>query len=66
MLEKTRAHDDQCNFHEGLWLDKNALIIEDFDGMFNLMINESSTIINGNLEVLLKHIIKQSNEERDV
>jgi len=56
MLEKTKQHDDKCVYKEGLWFDKNGLMIEDFDGMFNLMITESSTIINGNLEVLLKHI----------
>ena len=56
MLEKTQSHDDKCVYKDGLWFDKNGLIIEDFNGMFNLMITQSSTIINGNLEVLLKHI----------
>ncbi|MDF1881719.1 nucleoside 2-deoxyribosyltransferase [Sulfurimonas sp. MAG313] len=56
MLEKTQQHDKDCKCIEGVWLDKNGLMIEDFDGMFNLMITQSSTIINGNLEMLLKHL----------
>jgi len=56
MLEKTQANDLNCSTKEGLCLDGQGLMIEDFDGMFNLMITESTTIINGNLEVLLKHI----------
>ncbi len=56
MLEKTKAHDDKCVYKDGLWFDKNGLIIEDFDGMFNLMINESTKIINGNLENVLEKI----------
>lgn len=56
MLEKTKAHDDKCVYKDGLWFDQNGLIIEDFDGMFNLMINESTKIINGNLENVLEKI----------
>lgn len=56
MLEKTKAHDDKCIYKDGLWFDQNGLMIEDFDGMFNLMINESTTIINGNLEAVLEKI----------
>jgi len=54
MLEKTRMHDAQCVCKDGVWLDGNGLIIEDFEGMFNLMINESTTIINGSLEDVLR------------
>jgi len=56
MLDKTKAHDDKCVYKDGLWFDQNGLMIEDFDGMFNLMINESTTIINGNLEAVLETI----------
>jgi len=56
MLDKTRANDDECTYKDGTWFDKNGLMIEDFDGMFNLMITESSTIINGNLEEVLKQL----------
>jgi len=56
MLEKTKAHDEKCVYNEGTWFDKNGLIIEDFDGMFNLMITESSTIIHGSLETVLECI----------
>jgi len=56
MLQKTRMHDAQCICKEGVWLDGHGLIIEDFGGMFNLMINESTTIINGNLEDVLRKL----------
>lgn len=56
MLDKTKTHDDKCKYKEGLWFDKNGLMIEDFDGMFNLMITESSKIINGNLQTVLECI----------
>lgn len=56
MLDKTKRHDKECQCEEGQWLDSNGLIIEDFDGMFNLMITESSTIINGNLQTVLEQI----------
>jgi len=56
MLEKTRMNDAQCTFKDGLWLDGKGLIIEDFDAKFNLMINESSQIINGSLEDVLRII----------
>lgn len=56
MLEKTRENDPHCVCKEGVWFDGNGLIIEDFDGMFNLMITESTTIINGNLEHVLEHL----------
>jgi len=56
MLDKTKAHDTKCECIDGTWFDKNNLMIEDFDGMFNLMITESSTIINGNLQTVLETI----------
>lgn len=56
MLEKTKAHDANCICKDGIWFDGNGLMIEDFDGMFNLMITESSTIINGDLEDVLKKL----------
>lgn len=56
MLEKTRANDPQCTCKDGVWFDGNGLMIEDFDGMFNLMITESTTIINGNLKDVLESI----------
>jgi len=56
MLDKTKACDDKCVYKDGTWFDKNGLIIEDFDAMFNLMITESSTIINGNLKTVLEFI----------
>jgi nucleoside 2-deoxyribosyltransferase len=61
MLEKTRANDTACSHKDGIWFDGQGLMIEDFDGMFNLMITESSTIINGMLEDVLK---KLSEEKR--
>lgn len=61
MLEKTKANDAGCSYKDGMWFDGQGLIIEDFDGMFNLMITESSTIINGTLEDVLK---KLSEEKR--
>ncbi|PHR54065.1 MAG: nucleoside 2-deoxyribosyltransferase [Arcobacter sp.] len=56
MLDKTKTNDDKCEYKDGLWFDKNGLMIEDFDGMFNLMITQSSRIINGNLEKVLEFI----------
>ena len=56
MLEKTRMNDAQCICKDGVWLDSNSLMIEDFEGMFNLMITESTKIINGNLEDVLEYI----------
>jgi len=56
MLEKTRTNDAQCICKDGVWFDVNGLMIEDFDGMFNLMITESTTIINGNLKDVLESI----------
>jgi len=56
MLEKTKANDKECVQKDGVWFDSQGLMIEDFDGMFNLMITESSTIINGNLEKVLKQL----------
>jgi len=56
MLEKTRAYDEHCEKVEGVWLDAQGLMIEDFEGMFNLMITESTTIINGNLQEVLKQL----------
>jgi len=56
MLEKTRTNDAQCICKDGVWYDGNGLMIEDFDGMFNLMITESTTIINGTLEDVLEKI----------
>jgi len=60
MLEKTRANDTGCHYKDGTWFDGNGLIIEDFDGMFNLMITESSTIINGGLEDVLKKLNEEA------
>ncbi|MFC2074613.1 nucleoside 2-deoxyribosyltransferase [Campylobacterota bacterium] len=56
MLEKTRTNDAQCVHKDGVWFDGNGLMIEDFDGMFNLMITESTTIINGSLKDVLERI----------
>jgi nucleoside 2-deoxyribosyltransferase len=56
MLEKTKACDENCQQEEGIWLDGQGLMIEDFEGMFNLMITESTTIINGNLQNVLEQI----------
>lgn len=56
MLEKTRTNDAECVCKDGVWLDGNGLLIEDFNGMFNLMITESTTMINGSLEDLLEKI----------
>jgi len=56
MLEKTRMNDANCLCKEGVWQDGNGLMIEDFDGMFNLMITESVTIINGKLQDVLEII----------
>ncbi len=56
MLEKTKSHDDKCYQTKDIWYDQNGLIIEDFDGLFNLMITESSTIIKGTLETVLEQI----------
>ncbi len=56
MLEKTRTNDAHCVCKDGVWYDGNGLMIEDFDGMFNLMITESTTIINGTLEDVLEKI----------
>jgi len=56
MLEKTRIHDARSICKDGVWLDGNGLVIEDFEGMFNLMINESTTIIHGNLEDVLRKL----------
>ena len=56
MLEKTRTNDAQCIYKDGVWFDGNGLMIEDFDGMFNLMITESTTIINGTLKDVLESI----------
>lgn len=56
MLDKTKSHDDRCVYKEGLWFDQNGLMIEDFDGMFNLMITQSCEIINGNLQTVLECI----------
>lgn len=58
MLEKTQSFDDKCECINGTWFDRNGLMIEDFDGMFNLMISESTTIINGDLEQVLKRLEK--------
>jgi len=60
MLEKTQAFDDNCHQNEGVWLDGNDLMIEDFEGMFNLMITESTTIINGSLEDVLKFLERKN------
>ena len=60
MLDKTKANDEACRYKDGMWFDGNGLIIEDFDGMFNLMITESSTIINGNLEDVLKKLSEEA------
>ncbi len=59
MLEKTKANDAGCSYKDGIWFDGQGLIIEDFDGMFNLMITESSTIINGTLEDVLKQLSEE-------
>lgn len=59
MLEKTKANDTGCSYKDDMWFDGNGLIIEDFDGMFNLMITESSTIINGTLEDVLKKLSEE-------
>jgi nucleoside 2-deoxyribosyltransferase len=59
MLEKTKANDSACSYKDGIWFDGNGLIIEDFDGMFNLMITESSTITNGTLEDVLKKLSEE-------
>jgi len=59
MLEKTKTNDAACSYKDGMWFDGNGLIIEDFEGMFNLMITESSTIINGGLEDVLKKLSKE-------
>ena len=56
MLEKTKENDAQCICKDGVWFDGNGLMIEDFDGMFNLMITESTTIINGSLKDVLESI----------
>lgn len=56
MLDKTKAYDADCKQEEGVWLDGKNLMIEDFNGMFNLMITESTTIINGNLKNVLEQI----------
>ncbi len=56
MLNKTKSFDAKCEQKEGIWLDSQGLMIEDFEGMFNLMITESTTIINGNLEEVLKQL----------
>ncbi len=56
MLEKTRKNDARCICKDGVWFDGNGLIIEDFDGMFNLMITESTTIINGSFKDVLESI----------
>ena len=59
MLDKTKANDGACSYKDGMWFDGKGLIIEDFEGMFNLMITESSTIINGTLEDVLKKLSKE-------
>ncbi len=56
MLEKTRKNDAGCVCKEGVWYDGNGLVIEDFDGMFNLMITESTTIVKGTLKDVLEKI----------
>lgn len=56
MLEKTKAYDKGCHNRDGLWLDGEGLMIEDFGAMFNLMITESTKIINGSLEEVLKYL----------
>lgn len=56
MLEKTKENDVHCIYKDGVWLDGKGLVIEDFDGMFNLMISESAIIINGNLEDVLRKL----------
>ncbi len=56
MLEKTKENDGHCICKDGVWLDGKGLMIEDFDGMFNLMISESAIIINGNLEDVLRKL----------
>ena len=56
MLEKTKRNDPNSFCKDGVWYDRNGLIIEDFEGMFNLMITESTTIINGNLKDVLEQI----------
>lgn len=56
MLEKTRKNDVDCICEDGVWFDGNGLMIEDFDGMFNLMITESTIIVNGNLEKVLENL----------
>jgi nucleoside 2-deoxyribosyltransferase len=60
MLDKTKANDAACSYKDGMWFDGNGLIIEDFDGMFNLMITESSTITNGTLEDVLKKLSEEA------
>ena len=56
MLDKTRENDADCVCKDGVWFDGNGLMIEDFDGMYNLMITESTVIINGNLEKVLENL----------
>lgn len=56
MLEKTKEHDAECVCKEGQWFDGKGLIIEDFEALFNLMITESSRIIQGDLQAVLESI----------
>jgi len=64
MLEKTRSFDNKCKNKNGIWFDGNGLMIEDFDGMFNLMITESTTIINGSLEDVLKSLENKKDKRK--
>lgn len=58
VVEKTKECDDKVYEENGLFYDRNDLMIEGFDSKFNIMINESSKYINGDFEDVLKELVK--------
>mgnify|MGYP000117894470 CR=1 FL=1 len=58
VVEKTLECDDKAYEKDGMYYDKNDMLIEGFDAKFNIMINESSEFICGDFEDVLKVLVK--------
>ncbi|MEN8717980.1 MAG: nucleoside 2-deoxyribosyltransferase [Sulfurovum sp.] len=58
VVEKTSQCDDKVYEENGIFFDKNNMMIEGFDSKFNIMINESSKFIHGDFEDVLKVLVK--------
>ena len=58
VVEKTKECDDKVYEENGMFYDRNHMLIEGFDSKFNIMINESSKFIHGDFEDVLKELVK--------